>query len=765
MPEAALEGIRIVDLGGSIACLAATMVLAEAGADVVMVEPPGGAALRSAPGFRTWGRSKRSVELDLTSEEGRRRLDDLLAGADVLVHSIVPADARALGLDDAALAAAHPRLIVSSILGWPANHADANAPVDDELTLARLGVLDEQRGRRDGPIYVRFPLGTWPAVWLAVIGIMSRLVSRHRTGAAGPAHTSLAQGALIPMMMHWSRAEAPSENLAIGMPKDNMRASLFECGDGRWIHIMPPPPDDTPLMREVFAEMGPALVADANARMEGRGMPGYSNWGANREAFTRRPAADWLRNFWEHDIPAQEAAPFGSILSDEQARVNRYVVDLDDPEVGRITVPGLPLTLDPPTEVRWAAPAAGAHTAEVLAPSSSDRSPDRPAGSPTSAGDVRRFPLAGLKVLDFGNFLAGPLGPMVLADLGATVVKVEATTGDPMRWADWPFAGCQRGKRAIALDIKSPASRPVLDALLRWADVVHHNLRLPAARRLGLDADAVRAVNPDVIFCHVSSYGPRGARADWPGYDQLFQASCGWETMGAGEGNPPMWHRFGFMDHLCALSSAAGTLMALFQRDRCGRSTDVAGSLLGAGVLTNSETYLRADGKLADVPVLDADQTMVGPGQRIVELADGWIAISATTPLLSSLCGVFGVAKPDELPTAARARAVAEALVALGSAGVPAVEVRRDQKGRFFDDPAHVDAGLVATYRHGLWGKLEQPGAFWFFGDLDVRLDRPPPLLGEHTIEVLAEIGLGADEIDQLLAAGVAVAAPRGGPT
>ena len=755
---AALDGIRILDLGGSVACLATTMVLAEAGADVVMVEPPGGSELRSKPGFRTWGRSKRSVEIDLMSDDGRRQLDRLLANADVVVHSIRPTDARPLGLDES-VAVRHPHLIVSSILGWPANHPEADAPVDDQLTLARLGVLDEQLASRDGPIYVRFPLGTWPAAWLAAIGIMSRLVSRHRTGIAGPAHTSLAQGALIPMMMHWSRAETPSTNLAIGMPKDNMRASLFECRDGRWIHIMPPPPDDTPLMREVFDEMGPELIAELNTGAAGLGFPGWTNWGAITEAFTRRTADEWLRNMWEHDIPAQEAVALGAILADQQARANRYVIDLDDPEAGRITVPGLPLTLDPPTEVRWAAPAAGAHTAEVLASWSTATTAGRSNSSSTSKSDPARFPLEGLKVLDFGNFLAGPLGPMLLADLGADVIKVEATTGDPMRWADWPFAGCQRGKRAIALDIKSPESRPALEALLRWADVVHHNLRLPAARRLGLDADSVRAVNPDVVFCHVSSYGPRGPRADWPGYDQLFQASCGWETMGAGEGNPPMWHRFGFMDHLCAMSSVAATLMALYRRDTTGRATDVAASLLGTGVLTNSETYRRPDGTLADVPMLDADQTMIGPGKRIMELADGWVAVSATTPeQVAALFAAMGGTDSEGLPRAVRNRSTGDVLAALTEAGVPAAAVRRGQKGPFFDDPDHRAAGLIATYRHGEWGQLEQPGAMWWFGDQDVKLDRAPPLLGEHTVEVLAEVGLAQVEIDRLLAIGAAAA-------
>ncbi len=114
----------------------------------------------------------------------------------------------------------------------------------------------------------------------------------------------------------------------------------------------------------------------------------------------------------------------------------------------------------------------------------------------------------------------------------------------------------------------------------------------PRRAASGIDEDSVRAVNRDIIYCHTSSYGPQGPRADWPGYDQLFQSSCGWEVAGAGEGNPPMWHRFGFMDHLCAMGSVIATLLALYHRDRTGQTQFAAGSLLGGGVLTNSETYL-----------------------------------------------------------------------------------------------------------------------------------------------------------------------------
>ncbi len=149
---------------------------------------------------------------------------------------------------------------------------------------------------------------------------------------------------------------------------------------------------------------------------------------------------------------------------------------------------------------------------------------------------------------------------------------------------------------------------PVLEKALAWADIVHHNLRLPAARRLGLDPAAIQAVNPNAVVCHTSSYGSIGDRKDWPGYDQMFQAFCGWEVHGAGEGNIPMWLRFGFMDHVCAMSSVLSTLLACYFKANTGRVTEVRGSLPGPGTMTNSETFVRADGTFAPCAVLDREQ-------------------------------------------------------------------------------------------------------------------------------------------------------------
>ncbi len=735
-----LDGIRIVDLSDGIAGPVATLLLAEAGADVVAVEPPGGAANRGVAGFHTWMRSKRSVVLDLDDSDDRAALDRLLAAADVVVHNHGPTRARELGLDDDALAARFPQLIVSSVLAWPVNHADADLPVDELLTMARLGVLDEQQGYHEGPLFLRCPIASWCASHLAAIGIVARLISRERTGHAGPAHTSLAQGALVPMAMHWRRVEHPSQSLAVGMPKGMTGATLFETGDGVWIHLMGDP-TKSPLFAEAMAVVRP----DGPRENPDQLFQHADGWA---EALLLHPSAEWLESFWANDVPVQPAAPLGAIFADEQARLNGYVVEVDHPELGTIAMAGSPVTVTPPTRVqvvrtrarrahRRGAGRVGAARATVVVGERHRR--------------TREHPLEGVQVVDAGAFLAGPLGPMLLSDLGADVVKVEPPGGEGMRWVEWSFFGCQRGKRGVALDLKSPDARVALDALLARADILHHNLRMPAARRLGLDEATVRAVNPDIVYCHASSYGPHGPRADWPGYDQLFQSSCGWEVAGAGEGNDPMWHRLGFMDHLCAMGSL--DLHAARAVPPRPHRRDAVRRRLAARRWRHDrqrDVPRRRRRDRARSRCSTTSSSAPRPGTASCEVADGWVAVAATTDAQrDALAALGGV---DALV----ARTVADSLAALADAGVPSDQVRLDQGEPFFSSADNDAAGLIARYEHVDYGHVEQPGAFWIFGDLDVKLDRAPPGLGEHTVEVLTEVGLDPATIDALVASGAA---------
>jgi crotonobetainyl-CoA:carnitine CoA-transferase CaiB-like acyl-CoA transferase len=328
---------------------------------------------------------------------------------------------------------------------------------------------------------------------------------------------------------------------------------------------------------------------------------------------------------------------------------------------------------------------------------------------------------------------------MLLADLGATVIKVEALTGDPMRANESAFLACQRGKRSLALDLRNPDSRLIVARLVERADIVHHNMRLPAAARLGLDYDTLRGVKPDLIYGHVSAYGPKGERRDWPGYDQLFQSSTGWERESAGAGNPPTWLRFGMMDHLCAMGSAYALLLALIRRQATGEGSFVASSLLGASLMTMSEIVMRADGSLTPFHrPLNRDQTGVSPGRRILRCRDGWIA----------LVGPDENAKEIEQLAGESCDA---AISALKARGFQAVRAREDFSQPFLTDPANLALGLVARYTNPTYGELRHPGAFWSLTDAPLKLERAPPVIGQHSEEVLGEFGFSAAEIDGFL--------------
>ena len=750
MTRQILDGIRVLDLAQGMAAPAAAMMLAEAGADVIKVEPPGGDPTRAKPGFAVWNRSKRSVVIDLEGEDGRDRLAGLLRDADVLIHDLGPKAAARKGLDDATLRAAHPQLVICSVPAFPTPHPDADRPAHDSLVMARMGLFDEQQAVcRDGPVFLRIPLGSIGAWHLAAAGVVARLIARERDRCGGAAHTSLLQGALIPMTMHWGRAETPSEGFARGMPK-NGGDSLFQCGDGLWMHVMRCP-DSAPLMRAVLEAMGEAEVREANGRhVPGQMGAGYPNYGANVEAFLREPRDAWLESLWASDIPVQPCLALGELYFDEQANLNRYVVEVEDPEWGRTRQPGHPFTTQPDSRVKGPAPRIGEHDAESFAETRSHRF------EATGAGG-NRPPLDGLKVLDFGNFLAGPLAPMLMADLGADVIKLEATGGDMMRWGvERTFSGCQRGKRGIALDLKAPETRPVVEALARWADVVHHNLRYPAAKRLRIDYDSLRAINPDLVYCHTSSYGPKGPRANWPGFDQLFQAASGWEYEGAGEGNRPMWHRFGMMDHQNALASLTATLLAVYHQRKTGTPQFCSASLLGASILTLSETFVGPDGELVPYPKLDAEQMGVSLFHRIFQCGDQrWIAVAAESEAeRQALLETTGAVDPGGLVTAIAGLSQEALLWQLRRAGVPAEPLRLDQMDPFFDASASRVAGLVARYPHADWGQVEQIGSLWNMGDLPPRLDRASPTLGEHSREIFEELGLDPELYASLHAEG-----------
>jgi crotonobetainyl-CoA:carnitine CoA-transferase CaiB-like acyl-CoA transferase len=747
-----LTGIRVVEIAGRIAGPFAARVLAEAGADVVKVEPIDGDPARRthAVGFSSWNRSKRATVLDLERPSGSKTLHALLARADILVHDLPPSDAARLGLDDAAARIRHPHLIVGSVPAFPTAHPDADEPAIDSLVQAAAGFMDEQQGNRPGPVYVRLPYPSWCAAYMLATGVLARLAQRERTGVVAPVSTSLFQGGLAPSALFWSRWDRlpplpPGQTAPLGngrphtLPKiwPDAALSIFGCADGQWVQLAGAVGGwiESPPVLESLALSDRVELSEIGVTPENR-----EEWS---DVFRTRTAADWIEAFRSCDVPCVISRFLGDCFTLEQVTANGYVVEVDDPQLGVVLQAGPPVTTVPACVVRGPAPALGSTVADAVIGEWSLRAP--PAPQPDASPSA--LPLAGLNAVDFGATIAGPFGALCLRDLGAEVIKVEPITGDRGRsLTQWPPS--HRGKRAIAVDLKTAEGHEIAHRLVQAADIVLHNMRLRAACRLGIDGDGLRAINPSVVFSHVTAYGSQGPWSEDPGYDPTAQAVTGWEHANAGEGMPPIWLRNSVFDVMAGLASCMGAVLGLVQLQRNGTPGESQTSLLAAGITTSSELAIDlASGRPTPVEVLAADQTGVSPRQRIYALRDGWVAVAALdVRSVEALDAALGSedGREERLADAA----LEPTLRALLDAGVPAARVALDQMDAFFDSDINRTLGQARRLQTSGYGQIEVVGGFWSLG-ADPRTESIPDF-GEHSLEVLTEIGLSSEEIDDL---------------
>jgi crotonobetainyl-CoA:carnitine CoA-transferase CaiB-like acyl-CoA transferase len=385
-------------------------------------------------------------------------------------------------------------------------------------------------------------------------------------------------------------------------------------------------------------------------------------------------------------------------------------------------------------------------------------------------------PLTGVVVLDLGQYLAGPYGPMLLADLGAEVIKVEPVRGDSMRMVGMAFVGCQRGKLDIAVDVKDPDGLEVVMRLVDMADVVHHNMTKGTAARLGLDYEALRERKPDLVHCNTYAYGAEGPLSDFGGLDPLYQAACGleFEAGPVAAGNPPLYLRFGMTDTANAMVSVVGVLAALYHQRRTGEGQDLWTSLLNGAAVFSSDVFL-VDGEPGPVrPGLDSNQTGVSPCCRLYETQEGWIQVAAfgpgEWPLLCRLLGRPDLERYDSIDARVAARAEIEPALepvfltrtavawshALADAGVAAeVSVDTNDGESVLHDADNERLGLVAEYAHPLLGQLRQFGTLVDFSESPTGPYGPPPLMGEHTRRILERVGYSSEEREDLLERGI----------
>jgi crotonobetainyl-CoA:carnitine CoA-transferase CaiB-like acyl-CoA transferase len=785
-----LHGVRVLDLSWGIAGPVTGMLLADHGADVIKVEPPGGDPFRGSPGYDVWLRGRRSVVLDLKQAAGRDSFLALADDADVVLEAFSPGTMTGLGLDADTLLARNKRLVVCSITAYGPHAAHRDRPGYDALVAARLGILDAQRSHdggavsymhgeepflpdleipdgmapgapRDGPIFTYTPWLSMGAAFLATTGISAALFAREHTGRGQHVETSLLQAALSGTASKWQRVGRPD---AVGYRSwvYDRRApkGFFRCADGRWVQQWVPHPRFA-----VSSAEGETLAVRRDVRSV-RTDP--DRIGPDPEsivilahyypqmvrAFERFPSDEWVAVAAQAGVPLQPVRTPEEALADPALLAEGAVADVEHPDHGTLRQAGILYGLSrTPGRVQRPVPRVGEHTDEVLG-AAPRRRPSAPAPARGTRARARgtRAPLEGTTVLDIGFAVAGPFGTQVLADLGANVIKVNAWR-DPWWHAQHIAYGANRGKRSIGIDLKSPDGLMVFRRLVAAADVVHSNMRRDALGRLGCDEASLREVNPDVIYCHTRGFD-RGPRSDSPGNDQTGCSLAGvtWEDGGCWDGGTPFWSLTSLGDTGNGFLSAIGVIQALYHRARTGEAQSVDTSILNAGLLVASMAAVRADGTALPRPRLDRMQLGLGPLYRLYETSDGWACIAAVTQAhAAALSAATGTTLDAEhLEPWFRARPGSEVLATLDSRGVPCELCDGDFGRRVFDDPEMDAHELVVHQQHPKLGSFEHFGRTIHFSDTPGRIWGPPPVCGQHTREIMREHGFCDAEVDKL---------------
>jgi crotonobetainyl-CoA:carnitine CoA-transferase CaiB-like acyl-CoA transferase len=395
-------------------------------------------------------------------------------------------------------------------------------------------------------------------------------------------------------------------------------------------------------------------------------------------------------------------------------------------------------------------------------------------------------PLAGVKVLELAQIMAGPTCGMLLADLGADVIKVERIPGgDDTRSMDRPsvngesaaFMAMNRNKRGIAFNLKLPAAQEALKRMVAKADVLTENYRKGTLEKLGVGYDTLKRINPALIYCSISGYGRTGPYADKGGYDLIAQGMSGLMATTGEPGRPPVKVGSPVCDINGGMLAALGVVSAYVHRLKTGVGQMVDTSLFEAGI---QQTYWQAAIFFASgkSPGPSGSAHILSAPYQAFKAKDGWLTIGgANQPNWQRLARVLDA--PEWIEDARfltnthrmqnldalvalmneklATRTVAEWIALLEPAGVPCGPI--NSIAQVFEDPHALARDMVVELEHPKAGRTRAIGLPIKLSATPGKVVRPAPLFGQHTREVLAEFGFGAAEIEELIRSGAAVAA------
>jgi crotonobetainyl-CoA:carnitine CoA-transferase CaiB-like acyl-CoA transferase len=798
------DGLNVIEIGcGSGAAAITGMVLADAGARVVKVEPPEGDRLRrlNPSGFLVWNRGKESVVADLRTEWGRQELRDLAANADVLIEGFAPGTTERWQVGAKALTSTNPALVHCSITPFGPTGPYAGVKGYDSLAAAKAGLWARGAfGHRDGPLMYPVPWASFGAAMQSVAGILGALLVREKTGRGQRLDATLYAGlepidyfvSIVAQLMS-KNGEKPTTDSRSALSASRYGV-LVATRDGRFIQTSTLLPHQGKALCEV-AGIASVLEEPRFSRLPMFDTPEDAQAWEDLllEEFRTQDLAHWLPLLEANpDIAFEVAVTPEEGLDHPQIVHNGDVITIEDRERGYVRQVGpIGHFSTMPMNPGRSAPALG-HNAGPLSP----RSPI------SAAGIAPAHPFAGVTIVEFGYFYAMPYGLAMAASLGARVIKLEDGAGDPHRVSFGPDVASTKttaGKESLSIDLSTPEGQEAARRVIAGADVFVTGFRSGTAEKLGLGYEQLQALNPRLLYVHASGYGSDGPYAHRALYAQAAQAVAGSFGRQVGYWMAPKRNvdmtvmelqavvipRLGQVvdgDSNAALGLLAAVALGIYHQQRTGEGQKLQTSMIGANAWAYSDDFCSYQGKPPS-PLCDDEYYGTGALDRVYKASDdSWVCLHV--PLdreFAALSRELGVPELAEDPRFASESARGDndpalaAILAERFAQRPAADweavmtkadvgcVEANMQGQPIVtsfDPVLRDTGLTVAYEHPLFGEMVRAAPPVTFSETPGRI-APPCVRGQHNRSILAEAGYSDEEIDRLESDNVVIPADR----
>lgn len=815
-----LSGVTVVDFGQYIAGPAVAMILGDLGASVVHVDPPAG-PLWDSPANATLNRNKLMLRLDLKMPAGLAQARDLIAQADIVIENFRPGVMSRLGLDFASLRQARPELITLSIPGFASDDAlRRDWRAFESVVAAASGVFTDMGLNRVlmgiSPCFSPLPLASAYGTMLAASAAVLALQARETTGVGDAIEVPLASAVMeglsynsirienYPLRYQTQRereiARRQSEGLPLNVSYEALQDFLdpfyrsYLCKDGRSFYVVCPSHRHHAKRCLQTLRLYDRLVAEGLSEEPDTYLPA-AEWSSDvslgvyplpkpwadriaalmKEVFLTRTAKEWERIFGKGRFPGAPQRWLQEWISDDHAECAGLMLEVDDPVHGRMIQPGPVAWLQESGEAMLApAPPRVVTFDEALACLSAR---PRRSTSPDSKHSGEKGWLDGIRVLDLCNVIAGPHSAAYLARFGAEVIKLDPAAPLYDCWNTVIFGMTHlRGKQSMLADIRSPDGRALFEKLLCSVDVVVWNATDRQVKDMGLDAESLRAINSNAIFCQLDCFGGvrLGPRTDYLGYDDLVQAATGIMLRFGGSMETPEEHaHVGTIDVMCGFAAALAIATALYDKKRSGR-------------IGRPRTSLSALSGLAQIPFcydyggrgpFDEPAGRMAMGSdalnHLYQAVDGWFMLAASERDLPRFQRVAGLEELAAQPSGERkdflsrafsmenAKTWVNRLRAADIGAAVCENIGSIRAGSCRPDDGSSGIGL-GSYAFSRFADHPSGHAVTLFDPLAVRpfigkITAPPSAekYGASTRQVLRSLGYSDSEIDTLAARGI----------